>query len=191
MIKSRYSIPYKKLTRNQTNINLSGPFLRSIISKLSSNFCEHNTSCNYSDIYTIAQEALWKAMISYDTKKGPFTSYAAFVCRREIMNHYNLKRHKQLAKEVPLDEAGYNLIDHTKESDLEADENKIYIHQLLNKISNKNRIFLKRIIAKDISPLDVWGQSYSAKKLRMSTFKFKKQLKNAIDELRITALKNN
>lgn len=169
-ITSRWEIPYSKLKDNHIHYILKSRYTGHIIDKAISEFISDGRS--YKELKCIATEAYWKAMKSYNPKKGKFTNHAFYICRSYLYRYVSRAKKPTILLNEDI------LIKNTTEKDLNR---KITLDKILSKVNKKDRTFLEKFYFMNSSIKE------AVKYFGINRYKLKKRLDKALIQARMAA----
>jgi RNA polymerase sigma factor (sigma-70 family) len=152
-IVSRFAVAHSKMSEHHIDVNLNCKLSTCIIDKITEKYANRDNRMYFDEIRCIVRESYWLAMKTYDPQRGPFTTYANYVCTREVWRYTrDNKKHDNLLPYSVFDckmntddiesaeyksNSGkyFNIKDNEENSIL----NKITVNSILNKVPAKYR----------------------------------------------------
>jgi len=136
-IRGRWNVSADKMSKKHIDYLLKNN--RNIVNNITDRFFYLNFDLDVDrlEIYNVVLEGLYKAIQSYNDKKGSLTTYAYFYCKGHL-NYYIKKNYlsKKKINEIPISEYYEN-------DDYEKMENKILLNQLAKELNEEDKMILE------------------------------------------------
>ena len=139
-IKSRWEFDIDGMNKSHIDYALRSNYAMTIIRSITTNFINRNKEYAFSEIFSVAQEGFWKAIKTYNSSKGKFSTHATYVCKTNINKYTGLTNGKRSIKSNIVE---FSICETDKSVDIEKDiNNKILIEEVLRNVSHENRKIL-------------------------------------------------